>query len=113
MSKAMEKVMKPFKGIAGGMAKNMDSEDLEMIMDSLIDSLLPPLSNEPKCKLCKLLKSAIEEQLRSSKATSVVLRILIPMCEEDPDKMLENLTEVESRLSELLDYYDNIVHGGE
>ena len=102
MSKVMEKVMKPFGKMASGIADNMSQEDFEMMIDALIGSIAPPIIEEPKCKLCRLLKELVEEQLGKNKQSEIILRFAISECEKDPDKMWKKLSEIEVKLAVLL-----------
>lgn len=97
-----EKVMKPFGKIATEMSENMSQEDLEMMIAPIIDSIAPPLTGEPKCKLCKLLKQLILEQFGNEKHTDIILRLAIPVCEKDPTRMLVKLEQLRNNLGKIL-----------
>ena len=102
MSKVMEKAMKPFGKIASGIADNMSQEDFEMMIDAVIGSIAPPIIEEPKCKLCRLLKELVEGQLGKNKQSEIILRFAISECEKDPDKIWKKLSEIEVKLAMLL-----------
>ena len=86
----------------------MGVKGLEIALTSLINSIAPP-KREPQCKLCKLIKQLIEEQLGEqlgvnlqSELIELILMFVIDGCEKNPTAMLSKIEQIRNKLGEIL-----------
>lgn len=75
---------------------------LEAVLMPLMDSMAPPVIKEPQCKLCKLIKQLVEEQLGVNMQSELILRFIIDACEKDPAAMETKLIELLGSLEKML-----------
>ena len=79
----------------------MGAKGLEIALTSLINSIAPP-KREPQCKLCKLIKQLVEDELGKNLQSELILRFIIDGCEKNPKAMLVKLEQIRNKLSEIL-----------
>ena len=79
----------------------MGTKGLEAVIMPLINSIAPP-KREPQCKLCKLIKQLVEDELGKNLQSELILRFVIDGCEKNPTAMLSKIEQIRNKLGEIL-----------